>query len=244
MALGAAEILGFRLRDNFDAPYLAADISDFWRRWHISLTSWFRDYVYIPLGGNRKGVARKYVNILIVFILSGMWHGNTVNFAIWGGLNGLYMVISGVTRGLRGKVRSALGIDASSFSARFLSSCIVFAEFMFSCIFFRAESLHQALGILKRIFTSVSLRGLGSSILFRAGGGMPGRGDLLILLAALLVLFAADCLKYRGVTVRNLLMRQDLWFRDLAAVGAFLLILFLGVWGESFRADSFVYVHF
>lgn len=244
MALGTAQILGFRLQDNFEAPYLAPNISELWRRWHISLTSWFRDYLYIPLGGNRRGTARKYLNIMIVFVLSGMWHGNTLNFAIWGALNGLYLLISGVTKPLRRRARAALGIDPASFSCRFLSCCIVFAEFTFSCVFFRAESLSQALGILRRIFTCVQLRGLGNSILFRTGDGMPGRGDLFILLAASAVLFAADCLKYRGIRVRNLLMRQDLWFRDLVVIGSFLVVLFLGVWGESFSADSFVYVHF
>lgn len=85
IAIGVAKILGFQLMENFNAPYLAQSVSDFWRRWHISLSSWFRDYVYIPLGGNRRGKGKRYVNLLVVFIISGLWHGANWNFVVWGG---------------------------------------------------------------------------------------------------------------------------------------------------------------
>lgn len=98
IAIGAARILGISLMENFDAPYLATSVSAFWRRWHISLTSWFRDYVYIPLGGNRKGAVRKNLNILIVFFLSGLWHGASLAFVLWGVLNGLYQVVGQVIK--------------------------------------------------------------------------------------------------------------------------------------------------
>lgn len=84
IAIGSAEILGFHLQENFNAPYLASNIKDFWRRWHITLTSWFTDYLYIPLGGNRKGRLRKYINTLIVFLCSGLWHGADWGYIIWG----------------------------------------------------------------------------------------------------------------------------------------------------------------
>ena len=92
IARGAAEILGFTLMKNFDTPYFSQSISEFWRRWHISLSTWFRDYVYIPLGGNRKGTCRKYINLMIVFCISGLWHGASWNFVIWGALNGFYQM--------------------------------------------------------------------------------------------------------------------------------------------------------
>lgn len=88
IAVGAGRMLGFAVTENFAAPYLAATVSEFWRRWHMSLTGWFRDYLYIPLGGNRKGRIRKYANIMIVFLASGIWHGNGWKYLIWGGLNG------------------------------------------------------------------------------------------------------------------------------------------------------------
>lgn len=93
IALGASKVMGFKLMDNFNAPYLAKSIPDFWRRWHISLSSWFKDYVYFSLGGNRVSVPRWYINIMIVFILSGFWHGASWNFVIWGALHGLFQWI-------------------------------------------------------------------------------------------------------------------------------------------------------
>lgn len=93
IARGAALVLGFRLMENFEAPYFAGSVAEFWRRWHISLSGWFRDYLYIPLGGNRKGNFRKQVNLLAVFLVSGLWHGASWNYVIWGGLNGLYQIV-------------------------------------------------------------------------------------------------------------------------------------------------------
>lgn len=87
IAVGAAKVMGFRLMENFNAPYFSMSVSEFWRRWHISLSTWFKDYLYIPLGGNRKGKIRKYINIMIVFLVSGLWHGASWNYIIWGGLN-------------------------------------------------------------------------------------------------------------------------------------------------------------
>ena len=87
IAMGAAKVMGFELMENFNAPYFATSVSEFWRRWHISLSSWFRDYLYIPLGGNRKGKIRKYINLMIVFLVSGLWHGAQWSFVVWGALN-------------------------------------------------------------------------------------------------------------------------------------------------------------
>lgn len=93
IAIGAARVMGFDLMENFNTPYLADSVTGFWKRWHISLTSWFRDYLYIPLGGNRKGKFRKYVNIMIVFLVSGLWHGASWHYVAWGGINGFYQIV-------------------------------------------------------------------------------------------------------------------------------------------------------
>lgn len=104
IAMGAAQILGIRLMENFQSPYLAVSVADFWRRWHISLTSWFRDYLYIPLGGSRCSKWRKYMNKMIVFLVSGLWHGAKISFVVWGGLNGLYQIIGEILQPLRDKL--------------------------------------------------------------------------------------------------------------------------------------------
>ena len=103
IARGAAKVMGFDLMNNFKQPYLATSIKDFWRRWHISLTTWFTDYLYIPLGGNRKGQVRKYINILIVFAVSGLWHGASWNFVIWGFLHAIYQIVESVAFSLKKK---------------------------------------------------------------------------------------------------------------------------------------------
>ena len=90
IAIGAARILGFELMENFNAPYFAKNIREFWGRWHISLSTWFKDYLYIPLGGNRKGEKRKYINTIIVFLVSGLWHGADWHYVVWGGIHGVY----------------------------------------------------------------------------------------------------------------------------------------------------------
>ena len=145
MARGLAKLMGFNLILNFNNPYLATGLGDFWTRWHISLSSWFRDYVYIPLGGNRKGSVLTYRNLFITFLISGIWHGAAWTFAIWGALHALGVMI---TRELE---RSTFYRDRVPRIAKQLA---VFAFVCFAWIFFRANSLPDALLIVKRIFTS------------------------------------------------------------------------------------------
>lgn len=143
MARGVARILGFRLILNFDNPYLATGLGEFWSRWHISLSSWFRDYVYIPLGGNRRGTLFTYRNLLLTFLVSGIWHGAAWTFAIWGLLHGLGVI---VTRELE---RSAFYRERVP---KLFKQAGVFAFVMLTWVFFRAESLGDALLVVRRVF--------------------------------------------------------------------------------------------
>jgi alginate O-acetyltransferase complex protein AlgI len=162
IALGAAQVMGFRLMENFDRPYTARSIAEFWRRWHISLTSWFRDYVYIPLGGNRVEKPRWYANILVTFLVSGLWHGANWTFIIWGALNGMYLLLSLWTAPLREAVVRATGLQghprlhhAFQVGATFLLIC-------FAWIFFRANSMDDAVYIISHLFdgfTGMARRG-------------------------------------------------------------------------------------
>ena len=145
MARGVARMMGFRLMLNFNNPYLAVSLGDFWSRWHISLSTWFRDYVYIPLGGNRKGGRRMYANLLATFIISGLWHGAAWTFLVWGMLHGLGLV---ATRQLE---RSTWFRDRLP---RFVKQIGVFLFVCFAWIFFRAESMSDAGLIISRIFSS------------------------------------------------------------------------------------------
>lgn len=156
MAIGAAYLLGFDLEKNFNLPYLSADPSEFWRRWHISLSTWLRDYVYIPLGGNRKGRVRTYVNIFLTMIISGLWHGSTVNFLIWGGLHGLWQVIHRILTQLPSSINKKEGQkDKSLLSSlrHFISMTVTFLIVNFLWIPFRAETLKDSWTIFTRIVT-------------------------------------------------------------------------------------------
>lgn len=149
IALGAAKVMNVRLMENFDQPYLSRNITNFWSRWHISLSSWFRDYVYIPLGGNRKGEARRKANVFIVFLLSGLWHGANWTFIVWGALHGL-LVILFHSNNLQGRSTD------KTFNQRLTLFFSVVANFVvvtFLWIFFRAENVSKAWDYIKRIFS-------------------------------------------------------------------------------------------
>ncbi len=138
MAIGLARMFGFRFPENFNYPYVARSIQEFWRRWHISLSSWFRDYVYVPLGGNRATARRVYMNLATVFLLCGLWHGANWTFVVWGAYHGLFLVLE--RRGL------AAGVAACPTAIRHLYAITVV---MAGWVFFRADSLGAALGMLR-----------------------------------------------------------------------------------------------
>ena len=143
MAIGMGWMLGFHFLENFNYPYSANSIKDFWRRWHISLSTWFRDYLYIPLGGNRKGSFRTYINLLIVFFITGLWHGASWNFVIWGLYHGVFLILE------RGRIGRWIG-KAPSFFRRLYTLFVVLVGW----VFFRAETLPEAFSYLRRMFSN------------------------------------------------------------------------------------------
>lgn len=152
MARGCARILGYDLLINFNLPYFARNMQDFWRRWHISMTSWFRDYLYIPLGGNRVSTLRNYFNIFIVFLVSGLWHGASWTFIAWGALHGTYQIIGKATRGTREQLVKKVGINPDGKFSSVYKAIITFCLVDFAWIFFRANSLRDAGYIVKNMF--------------------------------------------------------------------------------------------
>ncbi len=156
IAIGCARIMGYRLMQNFDRPYSAENIRDFWARWHISLSSWFKDYLYIPLGGNRKGYTRQLVNLFIVFVASGLWHGAEWTFIFWGLIHGIYRVVGDLTYKKREKLYASIGIDTASRPVRIFRTAVTFILVCFAWIFFRANNTTELLIILKNLFTIFS----------------------------------------------------------------------------------------
>ena len=153
IAIGSANIMGFDIMKNFKRPYFSKSISEFWRRWHISLSSWFRDYLYIPLGGSRVGKLRWAFNTMTVFVVSGLWHGASWGFVMWGALHGVYLLIGKLTRPVKDRILDKLKISRENKLLGFMSGLITFALVCFAWILFRARSMREALYVIKSLFT-------------------------------------------------------------------------------------------
>jgi D-alanyl-lipoteichoic acid acyltransferase DltB (MBOAT superfamily) len=230
IAIGAAEVMGFRLMTNFRRPYLARSIREFWARWHISLSTWFRDYVYIPLGGNRPGRSRWFANVLITFVISGLWHGANWTFVIWGALNGLYLVIGIVTAPWRDRLRAAAGLNGRPALARALQIATTFTLVSIAWVFFRARSVPEALLVLGRFadWSTIDLRETGLSV-----------RELALALTLIVGLFAVE-LRQRTDDIRDALAASPAWIRWPAYYALVTVILVLGVFSES----PFIYFQF
>lgn len=156
IAIGAARLLGINMRENFRQPFYSLSMGELWRRWHISLSTWLREYVYFPLGGNRKGVARKYINTFIIFLISGMWHGANFTFFIWGLLNGLFLVMGNVLLPIRNKMAERIGINNFPRIRRSAQRVGVYLLYAFTMIYFDSLNVNCANIVIKRIFTAFS----------------------------------------------------------------------------------------
>jgi D-alanyl-lipoteichoic acid acyltransferase DltB (MBOAT superfamily) len=156
IAIGAARVMGFKLMKNFDRPYQSASIREFWQRWHISLSTWFRDYVYISLGGNKVSMPRWYFNVFIVFLLSGFWHGANWTFIAWGALHGFYMLFGAATLKVRTQLSAAIGLTKVSGLHQFVNVTATFLLVMVAWIFFRAGNLTYALYMVGQLPASFS----------------------------------------------------------------------------------------
>lgn len=241
IAMGAAEILGIHLSENFDAPYLSCSVAEFWRKWHISLTSWFKDYLYIPLGGSRRGVIRKYGNKVLVFLVSGLWHGATFSFIIWGGINGLYQVIGEIFSPIRDKAVALFRLHRDSLSHRLLSMFTTFVFVDFSWIFFRAGSFEKSIEIIRQMISVKNIWILLDDSLYNCG---LDRKNFQLMLLCIAVLLFADYCKLQKISIRKIVAAQDYWFRWLFIVFSICCILTFGVWGPNYDAANFIYFQF
>lgn len=241
IAIGAGQVMGFDLMKNFNQPYFAVSITDFWRRWHISLSTWFRDYLYIPLGGNRKGTARKYVNQLIVMLVSGLWHGAAWTYVIWGGLNGMMQVLGGMTHKARKNLRAKLGVRENTLSTRLAQMLVTFVLIDLTWIFFRANTVSDAFHILGSLFRGWDAKVLVDGSLLLLGLNAT---EWCCLGIGIVVLIAVGVMKECGMSIRESLSRQQLWFRWLVYLTAVFSVLLLGVYGPGYDASAFIYFQF
>lgn len=241
IARGAAKIMGFSLIENFDAPYLSTSVSDFWRRWHISLTSWFKDYLYIPLGGSRKGKLRKYMNKMIVFLVSGLWHGASLSFVVWGGLNGLYQVLEEVFRPVARKIGDFLKLKGDTLSANIVKGIVTFVFVDFAWIFFRANSLRESIDIIKQMVLVKNPWIIMDGSIYNCG---LGEKNFLFMLICIGILLVVDLCKRKKIDLISLYEKQD-WLFQCVFVALFItFILIFGHYGPAYDAANFIYFQF
>jgi D-alanyl-lipoteichoic acid acyltransferase DltB (MBOAT superfamily) len=226
IAIGAARVMGFNLSRNFHLPYFATSVADFWKRWHISLSTWFRDYLYIPLGGNRVTSWRWCYNILIVFLISGLWHGANWTFVIWGGLHGVYMLLSHFTQGLRKKFASLFYLDRFPRLHQVIKVVITFHLVTFSWIFFRANSLSDALLVLHNMTKPFQKE-------------LVIERELILSVVFLLFLFFVQLLQTRW-SLRDVIAQWPKPARWLIYYAMIFLIIFVG----KFDHQEFIYFQF
>ena len=237
IAIGSANVLGIELNENFATPYLGTSVRDFWKRWHISLTSWFRDYLYIPLGGNRKGTIRKYINTMIVFACSGLWHGAAWHYVAWGTLNGLYCVMEDIASKWK---LSFLKKDL--FIQNIIQRIITFILIDITWIFFRASSFRGAVHILTKIMDDLNVAWLINFGYISLFG--KDTYTMVVILTAILMVLMVDIAKYYGVDIKNLIFGQQLLSRWIIYAGILMMILYWGSYGAGHKQTQFIYFQF
>lgn len=241
IALGAAKVLGFEIIENFKQPYFALNIRDFWKRWHVSLSQWLQEYVYISLGGNRKGKTTTYRNLMLTFLISGLWHGNGLTYLVWGGLHGGYQIIGRMTEAFRNRVKDRCRINTQCWSYRFFQGTVTFLLVDFAWLFFGADSLFQALEFIRKI-----------CFRFNLGEALAGRDYLLgmdeqrfvILWLEIVVVLLVDLLHEKKVSVTAWLNAQNKLFRWIVYLGVVFVILVGALYNYGAEASAFIYTRF
>ncbi|MCR5254915.1 MAG: MBOAT family protein [Acetatifactor sp.] len=241
IAIGSARVMGVEIMDNFHTPYLSLNIRDFWDRWHISLSKWFRDYLYFPLGGSRKGKIRKYINIFIVFLLSGLWHGAAWHFVLWGAMHGILRIVGEATGKIRAKIYEQLHFKTDTFATGLWQRACTFFMVTMAWVVFRAESIGQAKDIIKGMFSKYNPWIFFDGSLYTCG---LDEKEFHVLIYAVLFMILADVLLYRGKKIAEAFAAQNLWFKWLVFVAGICFIAVFGVYGPQFQASQFIYFQF
>ena len=220
MARGIAGLCGIELTENFRRPYLAVSVREFWHRWHISLSSWLRDYVYIPLGGSRNGKLRRYMNVMLTFLVSGIWHGTGFHFLLWGCMHGAVQLAETAWEKL----------------PRILRWCLTFGFINVSWMVFRVNSLGDLRGMLKLLVTDMRFRD-------PAGMGLGGL-EWLLLVLGLFLAAGKDLLNEKGFGIRKWLSGRGFFVRLLVYTALLSGIVVFGVYGAAYDTGGFLYTQF
>lgn len=237
IARGIAFLFGIELDNNFNHPYFSKSIQEFWRRWHISLSSWLRDYIYIPLGGNRHGKLRKYLNIIITFAVSGVWHGVGVKFLLWGCIHGMYQMIGQLLVPFRNGVVKIFKIDRQSIGHKFVKQLFTLFLVMCAWIIFRADNLKIGIHMLKSMFKVKNVYVLFQDTKFSLGLDLK---DFAVLMIAIGILLVVSILQ-RNYEIRKMIAKQHIFIRWSLYLITIFFVLIYGTYGFGYIESAFIY---
>jgi len=240
MAIALGALFGFDIPDNFRQPWFSTSVSEFWRRWHISMMSWFTDYLYIPLGGSRKGKLRQNINILVVFAVSGLWHGAAWTFMLWGLVGALYMIIGNFLMPARLKLSEKLHIDRESFGFKTMQRFLTFFLIAPLVDIFSVGTLRQCAVYFKRMFSVWNPWVLFDGSLCELGMTAT---DWRVVTVAGLVMLSVSVLREKGYSSK-FIIKQNPAFRVALFLALVFAIVIFGVYGSAYSASAFVYAGF
>ena len=236
LAKGVASMFGIDIADNFRQPFMATSISELWRRWHISLSSWLRDYIYIPLGGSRKGKLRKFINLIIVFAISGFWHGTGFNYLVWGISQAVFQIIGGYTTSFRDMIYSKL-LVADNVRTN-IKRTGTFLLFSVSVVIFRSDTLTDGLRFLKHMVWEFNPWILFNDRLLTLGLSWK---ELLVLAIAILILIYVSRQHEHGISISDQILNMRLPLRWAIYAVAIISIMLFGTYGYGYKAQDFIY---
>lgn len=239
IAIGLGRTLGFDLMKNFDSPYSAKSLTDFWRRWHISLSTWFRDYVYIPLGGSKNGKFRTYFNLFLVFLISGFWHGAALTFIIWGAIHGSILVLEKLLKKWTSTNRMISSIYKKVNFSKVVSVGFTFSIVCLAWVFFRANTTAQAFEVLRQIFLNFNSSTFLETSTYRHGFKVDEFTYLLVFIILLLIFDHY----HRKFNLKKILSKKSITIRWSFYVITIVIIAIFGIYGDRAN-EEFIYFQF
>lgn len=235
---GVANLFGIHLADNFHHPYLATSVKDFWHRWHISLSEWLRDYIYIPLGGSRKGKVRTYINLVITFLVSGIWHGAGLRFLVWGMMHAVYQIVGQITHGIREKAVKLLGLRNAPELCVWIQRICTFFFVMVAWIIFRAKNLTTGLRMIGSMFRVHNMWIFTNDALLMLGLDWK---EWIVLLISIFILLAVSLKQEKGFAFSEAIYRQPIGVRWVLYLVVIFVIMTYGVYGVGYDSQAFIY---
>lgn len=235
---GVANLFGIELTDNFNHPYLAVSVKDFWHRWHMSLSEWLKDYVYIPLGGSRKGRIRTFINLILTFVVSGIWHGAGMRFIVWGLLHAAYQIAGQLTQRIQRKAAKITGLTQAPQARVWIRRAWTFLCVMTAWIIFRAGNLRVGLQMIGSMFRVWNVWIFTNDALLALGLNWK---EWVVLIASILILFVVSVKQEKGTVFSDGIFRQPVYIRWALYLVVIFGIITYGAYGMGYDSQAFIY---